>query len=184
MIIGLAGYAQSGKTEAAKVLAKAGGMAQINFADALRSFVRALDPWVADPQELNWQRWSDLEPVMGYEVMKQETEARNILIQAGQGARDHLHPDVWVDAWWHRARGEKHVVVADVRYVNEAMRINRLGGTVWYIHRPGVDAVHETERESIERLVGYGVQRSLTNDGDLSDWKLRVLGAFEDQKVS
>jgi dephospho-CoA kinase len=46
-LIGLSGYARSGKDEAAKVLIEEFGFKRIAFADKLRDFLYALDPIVA-----------------------------------------------------------------------------------------------------------------------------------------
>ena len=165
-VIGLSGYAQSGKSTVSSMLQQmVPGAVVINFADCIRDLTRTINPYIEDGSG-NYLRWNDVEDVIGYERVKAETSGREFLISLGQGARDTVWHDVWVDAWRIKAlQSDAPLVIAeDARYLNEARAVTDLHGQVWYIERPGVQAVHETEERAIQEVLQSGlVRREIPN---------------------
>jgi hypothetical protein len=152
MLIGLCGYAQSGKNTTANILTELAGFKQVGFADAIRSMALGINPVVS------WGHYTR-EPIyyadvlrdFGYEGAKREfPELRRFLQRLGtEGMREHFGPYVWVNLTAARiATIIGPVVVTDVRFDNEAQYIRNAGGVLWRIRRPGVTSVnaHESDR--------------------------------------
>lgn len=83
--------------------------------------------------------------------------------------RDCIHENLWVDIWARKARKAMaegmHVLVDDLRFVNEYAALKELGGVVVAVDRPGVmrDTSHASE--------AYDVP---------ADFRLRNNGALDD----
>lgn len=125
MIVGFAGYATSGKDEAARPLIDR-GFVRVAFADPLKALAK----------ELGWSG-------------RKDAEGRAFLEALGPGARKHIHPRVWVWAAEQRIKevglyGD--VVVTDVRYHNEVEMIQSLGGHIYRVVRPGIEPAGPSDR--------------------------------------
>jgi hypothetical protein len=156
-LIGLAGFARSGKSTIGGILAEH-GYEQRAFADKLRELAAEVDPEYASAVLRD-----------GYERAKERQPfIRELLVALGAGCRKVLGPDVWVDALlghWPAGWQEPGVVVTDVRYANEALRIKQLGGEVWYVQRFGVGPANEEEYRSFKLLPPPDC--IIVNDGSL-----------------
>ena len=76
--------------------------------------------------------------------------------------------DVWVVAALRKMENFKeNYVITDVRFENEAVMVRQLGGEIWRIQRPGIQAVnnHVSELE----MDGYKFDRVLRNEGTLEE---------------
>lgn len=111
-LVGLAGYARSGKDAAAGALVDL-GYERRGFADALKV----------------------LAGCVGWDGRKDDA-GRRLLQELGVGAREVLGADVWVDALMSTLTGP--TVITDVRFPNEVDAICDRGGVVVRIFRPGV----------------------------------------------
>lgn len=173
-VVGLTGYAGSGKDTAASGLVAA-GFQRMAFADGVRELALAVDPWIASqglsPVPL---RLSLLVARRGWHWAKGCPEVRETLQNIGKGVRDIVGPQAWVDALELRWRdaGRPDVVVTDVRYPNEAAWIQRWGGVVIRVDRPGVGPVNGHESET---LVGaIAADATVVNDGTEAELRDRV----------
>lgn len=172
MIIGLSGYARSGKDEVAKILVEEHGFIRIAFADKIRELLYEMDPPVPtgagnEKHVVGLQNYVD---IYGWDEAKQNPIVRSMLQNLGVGARTVFHENFWViEAFKNFDTQDKDYVVTDVRFVNEAETIERLGGDVWRVVRPGVEAVnsHVSERELDE----FNFKTVVTNSGTLDDLK-------------
>lgn len=135
-VIGIVGLAGSGKTIIAKHLAEHYGYTRTRFAEPLKRMLR-LGLGLSN------------EEVDG--ALKEEPMARfggvtprHMMQTLGtEWGRKRVYGGVWVDAWSNLAlQNNGPVVVDDVRFPNEASAVRELGGTVWRVHRPGVEAMH------------------------------------------
>lgn len=170
-IIGLSGYAGSGKDTAAAALLE-DGWTRVSFADKLREFAYALDPYVAmeaagqHDTHTRFVRLRALVDEVGWDRAKNENpDVRALLQRLGTDCgRELLGENVWVDAVMS-ALPDSNVVVTDTRFPNEAAAIKGLGGRVVRITRPGVGAVNGHKSDSA--LDGHPFDATLVNDADV-----------------
>lgn len=180
-LIGLSGYAQSGKDTLADFMTEHLGYERIAFADKLREVVRAIDPIVGfvcpvvDGHEVPVPRplrVSDLWDEIGYEAMKAEyPEFREIIQRVGtEAGRKIIDYDLWVNLTMEVIRAHPNVpyVVTDVRFPNEADAIRSEGGVILRISRPGRGPVNGHASETA--LDDYDFDAVIKNDSTLSDF--------------
>lgn len=169
MIIGLSGYARSGKDEVAKVLVNKYNFTRVAFADPIRNLLWDLNPVLKTDYTLQ-----GIVGAYGWDVAKtQFPEVRRLLQELGVGARKRLGEDVWVVAAMNQMSDvNTNYVITDVRFENEAVMIKQLGGELWRIQRPGVEAVNRHVSETA--LDGYKWDKVLHNGGTLKDLELLV----------
>jgi hypothetical protein len=144
MIIGLTGYAGSGKTTAAKHLAEAHGFLQVKFAGPLKAMVRCLGLGDA---EIEGNLKESPSAILGGRTPRHAMQTLG-----SEWGRDLIHPNLWVNAAMavvddvldHGGR----VVIDDLRFQNEAEAIKSRGGIIIRIERPGVGPVNGHESES------------------------------------
>jgi dephospho-CoA kinase len=178
MIIGLSGYARSGKDEIAKILVEDYGYERVAFADKIRDFLYETDP------QIGGNRLQHLIDNYGWDVAKSQPEVRYLLQSIGVAARKVFGDSFWINQalnphiYEHPIVGvNKDIVVTDVRFTNEAEIIKSLGGKIWRIKRNGVEAVnnHVSEHE----MDGYQVDMILKNEGTLEDLQKMVRNRME-----
>ncbi|QAY17739.1 deoxynucleoside monophosphate kinase [Streptomyces phage Asten] len=169
LLVGLSGYARSGKNEAANALVN-GGWRQAAFADKLRDFLYAVNPKI--------KTWPDTPPyelrrvidTWGWEQAKDRfPEVRELLQRTGtEAGREILGENVWVNALFGGFDRENDaLVVTDVRFPNEADAIRERGGTLIRVERPGVlpkRASDGTVHRSETALDRYGFDHVIVND--------------------
>jgi hypothetical protein len=136
-IIGISGWAQSGKDTFAQVLIEEAGFTRMSFAEPMRQALLLLNPLVTVagiPLSL-----VDVVADRGWEGAKRDTpETRGLLQRFGtEVGREMFGTDFWVN---YLLDGLEHskVVITDVRYLNEASAIVRRGGQMLRVERPGV----------------------------------------------
>lgn len=149
MIIGLSGYAGSGKDTAAQGLIER-GYTRIAFADVLKKMAYALDPYVLASEKTEWV--TDLRPEQrpiirlqtlvseyGWDFVKNTyPDVRRLLQRLGtEAGREILGDNIWVDTALKDA--PEKAVVTDVRFPNEVQAILDRGGVVIRIVRPSVN---------------------------------------------
>lgn len=166
MLIGLAGYAQSGKDTVAGILVERHGFTRVAFADTLKQVAYEIDPLV---DYFDWtERLTEVVDRYGWDEAKQFPHVRAILQRLGVAVRNNLGETTWIDAAMRKAARHEHVVISDVRFRNEADAIKAAGGEMWRIKRPGVEAVngHISEHD----LQGYTrYDRIVNNDSTIHD---------------
>lgn len=186
-LIGLSGYARSGKDEAAKVLVDKYEFTRVAFADKLREVLYALNPVITIKPYHNW----GVDPPNGYtrvflkEVIDvygwdsyKETEfgdeIRRLLQRLGtEAGKELLGDSIWVDAALTGHPADAKIVVTDVRFPNEAERIKSLGGIVVRVNRPGVKAANAHSSEVA--LDDWAFDYTLENNVDgLENWYYEV----------
>jgi hypothetical protein len=149
MIIGLAGYAGSGKDTVGKILVEQHGFRRVAFADKVKELALKVSPrvWLEGESESladYLQFWCDND----WDKAKQNEQVREILQRTGQGVRDVLGDDAWIDAALCDIGYDENVVITDVRYKNEVETIAEMGGHLWWISRPGVGPVNDHPSEN------------------------------------
>jgi hypothetical protein len=163
-IIGLTGYAQSGKDTFASILVEKYGYSRIAFADKIRDFLYGINPMVACSPTGYLQ---DLVNLVGWDKAKQEPQVRRLLQDLGISARDLISEDIWVTAALSSVSKDQRVVITDVRFENEAAMIKSMGGQLWRVKRSGVGPVNDHVSES--EMDGYKVDQIFVNNGTLEE---------------
>lgn len=173
MIVGLSGYAFSGKDTVADILVDELGFRKASFADALRKCVEALDPIVEMRAGL---RYSEIIDRYGYERAKSEfPEVRRILQRMGtEVGRNIMGDDIWVDLTMKAIDAEPNVdwVIADCRFPNEYSALS-MRGIVGRIQRPGISAANAHVSETA--LDDFKFDFTLVNDGTIAELREGVL---------
>jgi len=168
-LIGLTGYAQSGKDTVASILVEKYGYTRIAFADKIRDFLYGINPMVACSPTGYLQ---DLVNLVGWDKAKQEPQVRRLLQDLGISARELLDENIWITTALSKVDKDVRVVVTDVRFENEAMMIKLMGGQLWRVKRVGFGPVNEHVSES--ELDGYKVNQIFVNNGTLEDLEVLV----------
>ena len=166
IIIGLTGYAQSGKDTAAKILVDNYGFTKVAFADKIREFLYNINPMIGgEPLQIKVD-------VEGWEKAKQHSEVRRLLQVTGVSARKLFGSEFWINQTLRHFATSSNVVISDVRFTNEANWLKTNGGQIWRIQRVGVEAVngHVSETE----LDDYPVDQTFANNGSLEDLELLI----------
>lgn len=187
MIVGLSGYARSGKDEAAKVLVEEYGFTRIAFADKLRDFLLAVDPIVGiDFFDHETYRLSDIIKDFGWDGYKETVDAdeiRGLLQRLGtEAGRNVLWDSIWIDAAFHGLDPAGNYVVTDCRFPNEAEAVRERGGSVVRIDRRGVGPANGHASET--SLDDYEFDYRIDNSGTLEEYhtaikKFYVEGPFK-----
>lgn len=186
-IVGLAGFAQSGKDSVGKILTTKYGYKRLAFADALRKSLYNLNPVVTsrvDLQRQSFWEWLNGEPSraniktvrvqdlvneLGWEKAKLEyVEIRELLQRLGTESGREVHgQDCWTEIVRRKieAEPEQDFVITDVRFPNELTEVEAWGGQVYKVLRPNVTSVnsHVSDKDL------EGVDYVINNNGTLED---------------
>lgn len=176
-VVGMLGYAQSGKDTAASRLTERYGFRRVAFADALKRIALDMDPIVQVLPSLSPNlatvRLSDVVYPLGWEHAKRVPEVRRMLQELGVAVRAHLGPDTWVNEVMRQLHRESRgVVITDVRFPNEAAAIREIGGVLVRVIRPGVGPVNQHRSET--ELDGLEPNWTLENDAGIPELLSRV----------
>lgn len=154
MIIGLSGYARSGKDTVAGMLIGLHQYQRVAFADKIKTFLYEIDPLImVNGVDVSLQNIIDSKD---WETAKAEfPEIRGLLQRLGVSARSIFGYDFWIDQALRDYNVTEKIVITDVRFKNEAAAIKRhKNGQVWRINRIGVgpanDHVSETDLDDWE----------------------------------
>lgn len=175
MIIGLSGFAGSGKDEVAKILVEEYDFAHAAFADLIRKFLWEINPRVN--QYFTLQRAIE---AVGWDNAKKSAEVRRLMQDLGVGARTLFGENFWIDRLWEDLAETPtiyHVAISDVRFTNEAEAIKKEGGKVFRVTRPGVLAVNGHISELA--LNDYNFDEEILNDGTIDDLRSTVRTLME-----
>jgi len=171
-VIGFTGYAQSGKDTAAGFLVER-GWTRLAFADILRLSLYNLNPLV-----VGHFRVQDVVNLYGWDVAKVDfPEIRQLLQRFGTEVGRELYGETfWVDRVLKQLTPDGNFVITDVRFPNEADAVRDIGGSLFRIARPGVQAANGHASEDIGKL---RVDLVIPNTGDLDHFRAVVLEAVD-----
>ena len=147
ILIGLTGYAGSGKDTVRNIMEQE-GFVGLAFADGIRGMLRELltsagiDDAYIDERTLK----ETIIPELGVSY-------RHMAQSLGTEWGRNLRRDFWlriaaafvVD---QMDAGETHFVISDVRFANEAEWVRNKGGQIWRVHREGLAGVRAHVSES------------------------------------
>lgn len=167
MLVGLTGYAGSGKNTAADGLV-ASGWVQLSFAEPLRQMLLTLNPIIH--AGIHLQTFIDDQ---GWDETKYRyPEVRRLMQVLGtEVGRDMIDDDLWVKLAKKTMddcfRQGKNVVFTDVRFPNEVAMIRLNGGKIIRIHREGTKpAQNHVSDTNVDLLT---VDREIVNSGTVQD---------------
>lgn len=159
-VIGLSGFAGSGKTTAAKHLVEAHGFVTVKFAGPLKAMMRALG---LGEREIE----GDLKEV-SHHLLAGKTPRYAMQTLGTEWGRAHFGDDFWVNLARETVLDVLdqggHVVIDDVRFANEAAAIVALGGAVLRVDRPGVGPVNAHASDNQHLAWDY----EITNDDSIA----------------
>ena len=161
MLIGLSGYAQSGKDSVAEVLVRDFGFTRIAFADKIKELLYEIDDNVRF-----------IVDTMGWDKAKQNPVIRRKLQDLGMNARKVFDDDFWIRQAIKGIGLQTRVVITDVRFPNEMQAVWEMDGRVWRVDRPGVDAVNDHISEHAIKELTPDVY--INNTGTLEDLEIAV----------
>jgi dephospho-CoA kinase len=143
VIIGLQGYAGSGKSTVADYLAKRHGFARRHIKQPIADMVASL---IADAVPMGFD--DDIYRYLDGDLKRTPIAALGnrtpTEIQQFLG-RNFIHPDIWLDIWSAWAAGHERVVQESVRFANEAERCD----VIWEVRRPGYEALNAHVSEAL-----------------------------------
>lgn len=126
------------------------------------------------PQWANFaEEHSDIQDRVGQTALT----VRRILQWWGTEYRRAQDPDYWTKAWADKVQEydleRTHILVDDVRFINELNTIKQQGGLIYKIERPGFDGAnnHASETSLDEYREWDGILR---NDGSLAQFQDQV----------
>lgn len=169
MIIGLSGYARSGKDTVAEYLVKEYGFAQYSFAEPMKKAMYVLNPIVnLDNNSKNFIRYKEVIDEYGIDNAKTNfIEIRRLLQVFGtEVGRTMFGENFWVDICLNSIHSFRSVI-SDVRFPNEADEIKKHGGVIWRVNRPDIKPV--TRHSSETALDNYKFDAVLNNDKFIND---------------
>ena len=178
-VVGLTGFAQSGKDTAAGFLVER-GWKRLAFADILRQSLYNLNPIVStltqqgrDPMVMRVQ---DIVDGIGWDRAKVEfPEIRQLLQRFGtEVGRELYGENFWVDRVLAQMNHNHNYVITDVRFPNELAAVRSVDGLVFKIQRPGNKPANSHASEDIDGLHVDGV---IPNVGTLDQFRAAVLEA-------
>ncbi len=165
IIIGISGYARSGKDTASEALTDR-GFKRMAFADALKADLKEMIGKALSSIGLDPKLYDDM-------VANNKELARPLMVEYGRIMRA-LYAPYWIDRVQYEmiSSGLKEFTITDVRYENEAKMIRESGGIVIGINRLFVDPANEEERMSFEK---FSPDYVIENNDGIDDLHQKVL---------
>lgn len=167
-IIGLSGWARSGKDTVADYLVEHHGFVKLSLATPMREALYRLNPQIVDWGNMHWSVRQAVD-LMGWERMKVcFPTLRGLMQRMGtEVGREMFGEDFWVDLVIKEANKYDKVVIADCRYLNEAEAVRSAGGQVWRISRDSVEAANDHDSE--HGLDDYDFDLKLENNTTIEE---------------
>lgn len=162
MILALTGYSKVGKTELAKTMQD---YERISFADVLKMEVTR----VLELNDIHTDLWS-----------RDKEEWRWLLVGWGRMRREQDR-DYWIKQLYARIAplDEQSYVIDDLRYQNELEWVEKHGGLVIGITRPGFKAANDEEHTSIKQLNIMNPDLTwIHNDGTVREMEIALRGTI------
>lgn len=179
MIVGIIGKAGSGKSTAAELIRARFNGEVVSLADPIKQIAQGLFGFT------NEQLWgpSANRNAPDARFTRPDGEPltpRYALQTLGSWGRD-CYESIWIDAALRLAAKHRVAVIPDVRYPNEAEAIERAGGVLIRIVRPGAGLEGDAGRHPSETAQeGIRAHAEVLNDGTIEDLRVRLAMLLDD----
>lgn len=171
-LVAICGLAGSGKDTAAQALVE-DGWVRVSFADPMREALFRLNPDI--PYRGCVLQLQSIVRQYGWDTAKRECPPIRTLLQrfGTEVGRELWGEDFWVDQAAKKVeearRAGNCVVISDVRFKNEAEWVQKNGGLLIRIRRPGVSQLdHSSEAGD------FYVHGGINNDGTVEELQAAV----------
>lgn len=175
-VLGLSGYARSGKDTVGDVLVK-NGYTKFSFASELKQAIYNLNPLVS-VDGMTYQR-----SLIGFDLDKAKVlypEIRKLLQRMGtEVGRELFGEDFWVESALSKIPDGTKAVFTDCRFPNEADAIRNLGGNIWRIKRDAVGPINGHVSET--SLDNYDFDQYIINNSTIENLTNKVQDLLNDQ---
>lgn len=176
-VLGLSGYARSGKDTIADHLVENYGFEKVSLGQFVYDTLLKLDPIVNCKVRRDWGdgvRTIRLHEAGSYEEAKEIPEVRDLLQRFGtEVGRDSFGPDVWVDmAGQYMEDKGGNFVVPNIRFPNEMEMVSSFGGQTWRVVRPDYGPVNAHGSETA--LDHHNFLVTIRNETSIADLKDKV----------
>jgi len=168
LLIGLSGYAQSGKDTVADYLREHHDFIRVSFADQIKQALYVLNPMIAHDARVDYLQTYLMNS--SWDEMKQNKEVRRLLQRLGtQVGRNFIDENIWLDRVFKSKLFDStaSIVITDVRFENEADEIRQRGGFILRIEREGVHAYNRHASETA--LDDYDFDVIVPNNESIAD---------------
>lgn len=193
IILGICGFAGSGKSTVADILEKNHGFKKISFAGPLKDMVSAIFHWDREMLEgatIESRQWREGVDLWWSNKLNIPNLTPRLVLQimGTEVMRLHYHNDIWIASMEKQLLENSHnrLVITDCRFPNELDAIKKQGGDIIYVSRkltePGwfpaykefnmapPKNVHISETAWINEAVDY----EIINDLSISDLKRSI----------
>lgn len=177
MIIGLCGPEGAGKSTAAKILRRELGLPIKPFAGPLKRMLVALGVPKPNIYGTPAQKEEPLDMLGGLSARK----AMQLL--GTEWGRNLIAPDVWSRAWEASVNVSHGAIADDLRFLNEAESVYRLGGVVICIVRDMGDFKRATKHAS-ERFMDVPRDIVIVNNGSRAALRMNLMNELLDRKLA
>ncbi len=177
-VIGLSGFAGSGKSTVAEYLVRQYGFTRFSFAAAVKDVTAAAFGWErqrldgATPQDRAWREDPD---VFWSQRMKQSFTPRIALQYIGTDVfRTHVLSSIWSDIVISKIRAlgpTANVVIDDVRFVNERQALREEAGHFLLLRRETFATPLHQQLWTAARAGNFIHDIKFTNELHLSEWQ-------------
>jgi hypothetical protein len=179
MLIGIySPAAGSGKSTIADYLIAQHGFTRLSLAEPLKDMIRVLlENFGYNPADA--YHMTHVNKHAPLPEIDPRVNARHLLRTLGtEWGRTCVHPEIWLRCWSARylnllASGLNNVVVDDMRFLNEAAHIDKYGGQLWCVNRPGTErnTTHASEGglDNLDSDPFLSFTQVIDNDGTQQD---------------
>lgn len=166
-LIGLTGYAGTGKDTVRQILEDQYDLDGMAFADPIREMLSVLLASVGADEI-----WMTARHLKERDIPQLGMSYRKLAQTLGTEWARALDPDFWVRIAAAKVELCAHynqagVVISDVRFPNEAAWIKSRGGVIWRVIRPGTEPVRAHTSEDL--IAGLPHDYVIDNRGDFDD---------------
>lgn len=138
MIIALFGAPGAGKDTVGKILVEQYAYRRVAFADKVRELaLKICGSTIVDAGLGNYMKLRDAVEAFGWDVKRNSEDVRKILERIGDGCREVLGPDLWLNQVAMDLMSGESIVVTDMRKHNEMRVLSFYDAKCWHITRDG-----------------------------------------------